>query len=844
MWHGFALIHVKAKEMLCPDCGAQNRETVLFCQGCGSRLKAQVTGLEQNHLSPTTLRLAKNPTDRNQTEALDALTGRIIEDRYRIETQIGVGETSAVYRATRMLIGDPVAIKILNPSPVVNQPAGESFRRAAQAAARLKHPNAVMIYDFGISPDGLQYLVMELAKGESVRHLIARQGALAPYAVAQVTKQVCAALDEAHRHNLFQSNIRPDNIFIDWAADGLRVKVLGLGLDKLRDQSAGNRTETVSLTVKPHYVSPEQCLGEELDARSDVYSLGVVLYEMLCGVVPFDSPSSTQVVLQHVNQPPPALRAVNDNLSPAIEAVVMRALEKRREARQQSAGALALALTAALNAVSVPQVAETMAGLPGHCPNCHEEVRPNWKFCSRCRTRLDTAVNSLPPTEQRPTEQRSLSAEPLFTSTPPETVRATVAEISAPAAMPEMFPAWDHQVAVKENEPPSSALSDAEESTMDVEDESTRPTFIDSPKPDDFHQPKTSPPEATLPGATFAYNSAPVFEDARSTEERPEEIISHDDVAEERASVDVGERLSPATEFSLGEDNSEMPFLFTEPRRKSKRAFVVAGVTLLLIAGFIVFIIARNQPSRETTIPAPMPTPIPDAAPMGMVRIPGGKFLMGRDAKDGGDQYESPAHQVTVKPFYLDIYEVTCEQYQKFIDEMKYPAPASWPDGKFPKGSARLPVTGVDWADAYAYAHWAGKRLPTEEEWEFAARDTDGRLYPWGNQWERGIANASASGSGKLVEVGTYQQDVSPFGVFDMVGNAWEWTASDLQAYPGGQLPKQPSGDNKVIRGGSWQENEKQATATYRGYLLARGAKDYTATGFRCAKDISTTPAP
>jgi formylglycine-generating enzyme required for sulfatase activity len=831
--------------MLCPDCGAQNRETVLFCQGCGSSLKAQVAELGQNNLSPTTLHLAKNPIDRNQTEALDALTGRIIDNRYRIETQIGVSETGAVYRATRLLIGDPVAIKILNPSPVANQSAGESFRRAAQAAARLKHPNAVMIYDFGISPDGLQYLVMELAKGESVRQLIARQGALAPYAVAQVTKQVCAALDEAHRQNLFQSNIKPDNIFIDWAADGLRVKVLGLGLDKLRDQSAGNRTKTVNLTTKPHYASPEQCLGEELDARSEVYSLGVVLYEMLCGIVPFDSTASTQVVLQHVNQPPPALRAVNASLSPAIEAVVMRALEKRREARQQSAGALAQALTNALNAVSVPQVAETMAGLPCQCPNCHEEVRPNWKFCSRCRTRLDTAVSPLPQTEQYLTEQRSSNPEPL-SSTPPETVRAIVDEISAPPMMPEMFRASDYQMAVKEDRPQSSALSDAEESTMDVEDESTRPTFIDSPKHDDFHQKETSPPEATLPGATFSYNSAPVFEVASSTKESSEEIFFHDDDdgTKEAASADVREQLSPASEFSLGEDNSETPFLFTEPRRKSRRAFVVAGVALLLVAGFIVFIIVRNQLSRETAIPEPTPKPVPDVAPTGMVKIPGGKFVMGRDAKDGGDQYESPAHQVTVKPFYLDIYEVTCEQYQKFVDEMKYPAPASWPDGKFPKGSTRLPVTGVDWADAYAYAHWAGKRLPTEEEWEFAARGTDGRLYPWGNQWERGIANDVSSGSGKLVEVGTYKQDVSPFEVFDMVGNAWEWTASDLQAYPGGQLPKQLSGDNKVIRGGSWQENQKQATATYRGYLLARGAKDYTATGFRCAKDISTTPSP
>ena len=184
----------------------------------------------------------------------------------------------------------------------------------------------------------------------------------------------------------------------------------------------------------------------------------------------------------------------------------------------------------------------------------------------------------------------------------------------------------------------------------------------------------------------------------------------------------------------------------------------------------------------------------------------------------------------------MDQTEVTCEQYQKFIDATHHPAPPGWPEGKFPAGSEKLPVTGVTWDDANAYAEWAEKRLPTEEEWEFAARGTDGRKYAWGNQWQGKVANGGDSSAGRLVDVGSYPDGKSSAGVVDMIGNAWEWTASDLSAYPGGQLPSPPGKDFKIIRGGSWKEDKSQATATYRGYLAARGAKDYSATGFRCVK--------
>jgi serine/threonine-protein kinase len=285
----------------------------------------------------------------DRSEQSDPFIGKIVDERYRIESKIGVGGMGAVYRVTRLLIGDTVAIKILHATQNADSMATERFRREAQAAARLKHPNVVAVYDFGVSSDGFQYLVMELVEGNSLREIIRKQGPFNSYAASEIVGQVCAALDAAHQQGVIHRDIKPDNILVSSTADGRRVKVLDFGIAKLRDQSASDLTQTGSVMGTPHYMSPEQCLGEELDSRSDVYSLGIVLYEMLCGVVPFNSPISTAVVVQHVNQPPPSLRARNPNIPPAVEAVVFHALAKRREARPQTAGDLAREFEAAVS---------------------------------------------------------------------------------------------------------------------------------------------------------------------------------------------------------------------------------------------------------------------------------------------------------------------------------------------------------------------------------------------------------------------------------------------------------------------------------------------------------------
>ena len=294
-------------------------------------------------------------------QSADSLIGNTIDDKYRIESKLGEGGMGTVYLSTRLMIGDTVAIKVLHRDRVSDAQAVERFRREAQAAARLKHPNAVNIYDFGVSNNGLVYLVMELVEGESLRSLMKQQGPLTPSAAAEILSQICAALDEAHRQHIVHRDLKPDNIIVTTAAGGLRVKVLDFGIAKMRDlaTAADNLTQTGTVMGTPHYMSPEQCLGEELDGRSDIYSVGIMLYEMLSGMVPFNSPASTAVIVQHVTQPPPPLRAINASISPAVEAVVRHALEKPREARPQTAGTFAQEMIAAVSGTAAAQPVTT-----------------------------------------------------------------------------------------------------------------------------------------------------------------------------------------------------------------------------------------------------------------------------------------------------------------------------------------------------------------------------------------------------------------------------------------------------------------------------------------------------
>jgi formylglycine-generating enzyme required for sulfatase activity len=227
-----------------------------------------------------------------------------------------------------------------------------------------------------------------------------------------------------------------------------------------------------------------------------------------------------------------------------------------------------------------------------------------------------------------------------------------------------------------------------------------------------------------------------------------------------------------------------------------------------------------------------------------MVLVPAGPFIMGSLE---GDDDERPPHTVTLPAFYIDKYEVTHERYARFLQATGRRPPVDWPEGKMPPKLARHPVVNVTYEDAAAFAHWAGKRLPTEAEWEKACRGSDGRAYPWGNTAD-GKKTAAPGGDNARDHtwpVGSFPDDLSPHGALDMAGNVWEWTASWYEAYPGNDQGQIEYGRKyRVIRGGG-AIDYYGASSTRRCADRARSLPygTYDALGFRCVMDASEKKA-
>lgn len=684
----------------CNTCGATYSSDVSFCLHDGSKLVVT-----------------------------DALLGKVLDGRYRLDRLVGEGGMGEVYRATHIHIDAVVAVKLLRPEFVADQTAIKRFRLEAKAAGRIHHPNAVRVTDFGVTPEQMVYLVMEFAEGQSLRSLMRKEGKLDYLRAAGIVHQVCGAVEAAHHSGVIHRDLKPDNILIESAHGAERVKVLDFGIAKLKEtKTDAFLTKAGTIIGTPQYMSPEQCQGKPLDPTSDVYSIGVVLYEMLTGEVPFDGENTLQIVYNQLHELPRPLQEAAPDVPAPIVAVVMRALEKLPERRQSSAAELS------------------------------EE--------------LQRAVESAGETS-------SLAASEAVTLR-----RVNSAEARTPTSTPTLN--------LKQSSSPTSESfsPSADRETTHLSSSSNRETITAS-RPSVETDAPFSPDKSNL--ATYYGKSAPTLQISKDAEQ-------------------VGQGAAG---------------------KKTRIGLIATAAAILLaVIGTIIYWSSRSPATSSVTAPSPPALATPEA----MVLIPGGKFMMGRN--DGGAD-ERPAHQVEIKPFFLDFNEVTNQSYAKFIEATGRRAPKNWKyNGSFMPDEATVPVTYVTWEDATAYAKWADKRLPTEAEWEYAARGGEqGHLYPWGNEWRTGYANIDRKGQAKPAPVRSFNKDVSPFGVFDMAGNVSEW----VQDFYTAQYGANPDQRLRVYRGGNFLDAPERSTNTFRWSDFPAEIPDdqILRVGFRCAKDAA-----
>ncbi len=851
-------------------------------------------------------------------------------DRYYIKEIVGSGGMGAVYRAKHEFGDYDVAVKVLHSNLAADRDMVEYFFEEARKAASLRHPYIVRIMDVG-HENGHAFLVMEWLDGKTLEEELKEKNALSLDRVAHLLEEIAEAIEYAHNRNVIHRDLKPGNIMLVKDAGRETIRVLDFGVAKVLDATFAADTR---ITDPPFYAAPEQGKkGAKIDQRSDIYSLGVMLYELLSGERPFDADSPEEMRDLHSETAPPSLRQKKPALPPAIEEIVFRALAKQPADRHQTVTELARAFRQASSLATGTLIGQlerdekgelvilcnvgnaeieidgVKAGRTDSDGRCflnsiaagtltiritHSRYEPllatvaieGWKSRLRefhltpRRSFLRTATRRiggwLKPIRETKTVQEAPPAQSFTRETdaaPAEAVPpAQPSEPSIPTQVPchscgAFLDASLHfctQCGVSLHAPtlaPRAPDADLQTASLSPIPEAVK-SFSDNRAPvaapvDDAaspipemvksfseHAPALAPraPDADLQTASLS----PITEAVKSfSDSRAPEAAPVDDAADS-----VGKESDSASKSSAAGSRQSAPPLALARLLAGAKPLWPHGTALLalIVLGIALWIVWPSNPPKTQVVVTPLPTPAPTIAPPppeGMVLLEGGEFTMGRN--DNRKPEEGPAHRVVVEPFFLDRTEVTNAQYKKFLDENPtHPAPRRWRRNRtVPTGKENLPVTGVTWEDATTFAKWAGKRLPSEEEWEFAARGGTGWLYPWGDQWDAKNANAGRQRR-KLAPVSAFAAGATPHGIVDLIGNVWEWTGSKCTPYPESRgnpcFPGKGYTNLMIKRGGAFGSEPDVATSTHRSGHPAgmndwRGKPDYTRMGFRCAMD-------
>ncbi|MGB0388776.1 MAG: bifunctional serine/threonine-protein kinase/formylglycine-generating enzyme family protein [Ardenticatenaceae bacterium] len=725
--------------------------------------------------------------------------------RYEVMGEVGAprkgGEGAGrVYRARDPHFGRDVAIKLL---PLWDDPTlQKSFQGDVQRLMSFEHPAIIPLYDFGTYlgehlHNEQAFLVMKFMSGGSLADRLA-EGALSLDEAAHIFAFLAPAIDEAHAHGIVHYNLKPSNILFDqrnrpYIADfGLANVVEEASVLVPAPQTSQLGRHRSAFMGTPAYISPQRARGMgDMDGRSDIYALGVTLFEMLTGELPYQAQTALGMALGHVNDPIPRVHQIRPDLPPETQIIINHALAKEADRRYPTATALSEAVTAlAMGKEIVPPHTSSLSSVP-----------------------FDTSASSV---------HRKLRNQ-----------GATAAPKPSEKLFQRVFSGKDEA----EKSSPAHTLEP--------------PRVVQLPQTEPLSQ---SPPLApSLP---------------RESDSSASPLPSLAPLPPEEPKVKAPRRSSQKKLWAqIGVLGSVILFLGW---------FLISGSYQSLRA------VAPTAQIEPTAIPIPTPVPALTSQKDGMTQlyVPAGEFLMGSQANDSdADQNEQPQRTVTLDAFWIDQTEVTNAMFGRFAQESGYQTDVqqvgsglvylpssdrweeiegtSWQQPVGPKstidGLGNYPVMQVSWNDANAYCEWVGRRLPTEAEWEKAARGTDGHQYPWGNDpvagnllnycdttclTTTGKDDTVDDGNQDFAPVGSYPDGASPYGTLDMSGNVWEWVADwfDQQYYqnaPNNNPPGPQSGTHRVLRGGSWANNRTQARAAAR--TAADPAYGIDNLGFRCA---------
>lgn len=714
----------------------------------------------------------------------------VLEGKYYLEKRLGQGGMGVVYCAKHAYLKTQHAIKVILPDLVGNDPQLVTrFRQEALAAAAIRHHNVVQVTDYGVALGTLPFLVMEYVEGESLHDLLTREGKLPPERALELMTAICGGIGAAHKQGIVHRDLKPLNIMIlkDKATMAEAIKILDFGLAKIKSgELLGSfiQAQTTGLMGSPYYMAPEQWADEEPDVRSDIYSLAVMLFQMVTGDVPFKGSSIPAIMKKHLTDPPPSFAELGVNLSPQLEAAVRHALEKEPEKRTESVEAFIEELRNAIGFTSM---------------NIGVITAPNMPVSS-----LQILTN--PP-------QSKIFLDNI----------AVGASQSNGWLLLEGLQSGTHHLRVRHD-----GFQDWEGNV--VCDGKTQQIFTELEKN------LGAIPKPPVPANVGKSTPPPAFAATQGTP-----VVMQETVQQSRQTGDQDREIKSQPKKSFF---SPLVLAITG----------IAGLLLLTFVGVVavylsdIFGDGRDSNTNVTNVnniatPTPSLSPTVEAPVKAeMVKIPGGKFIMGRN---DGLVDEGPEHEVTVNNFLMDKTEVTNAEYYQFVKETNHnPTPSNWERGKPFERDENLPVRFVSYDDAQAFAKWRSKRdgvtyrLPNEEEWEYAARNgSDNNLYPWGDTFKKDCAVLDEPSTEPKI-VGSNPCGDNKWGVSDLIGNVFEWTNSDPKTYPGssGDYPKS-SKPQKMVRGGgafNKSEGKDAITATYRA--LTNLSKRDAALGFRLVR--------